>query len=84
MSTTEYMSGDDQSNTEEFYLQCCERMPEDVFKHEVELLPQHGYCLTTANTRAVRRLAAIFNCSTILIVIRLLQVYPELKKKLAI
>lgn len=84
MSRSEYMSGDDHSDTEAFYLACCDRMPEDEFRHEVELLAKHGYNLTTENTRAVRRLAAIFNCSTMLVFVRLLQVYPELKKRLAI
>lgn len=75
---------DDGSESEMFYLDCCERMPEDRVRREVELLPIQGYKLTLDSLRGIFRLACIFDVSVPMMLIRLLQVYPELKKRLAL
>jgi hypothetical protein len=76
---------DTAEDAEEFYLMLCEIIPEDRLRHEVELLPRQGYDLKTLDDfRALFRLSSIFDVTVTTMLVRLLQVYPDLKKRLAL
>ena len=77
----------DSDETEAFYLKLCLLIPEDKLREAVDKLPGKGYKLTlgeTGETRGIFWLAWQFDTTSSVMLIRILQVYPELKKRLAL
>lgn len=75
---------DNTNDTEEFYLWCAETMPEDRVKEEIAEFQKRGQKFDLDNTSLIYRMSFEFHVSPLVMLVRILQIFPELQKRLAL